>query len=138
MYLHINQADGTPLYLQIINQIKYLIGSKALEAGAELPPIRALAEQLLINPNTVARAYRELQLEGYLIKKGTTGTYVSDSASPLARSTQIQVLEKRIDSLLADAKHMNISTTEIKQLIDEREALMRDLSSLTGEKKLRG
>jgi GntR family transcriptional regulator len=126
MHLHINQADGTPIYLQIVNQIKYLISSGVLNPGAELPPIRALAEQLVINPNTVARAYRELEVAGFLIKKGTAGTFVSDTASPLAQETQIKILEKRIDSLLADAAHMGFSIRDIKKLLDERATLMAD------------
>ena len=95
-----------------------------LEAGAELPPIRALAEQLVINPNTVARAYRELETAGFLIKRGTAGTYVSDSASPLAQEAQLNILEKRVDSLLADAAHMGFSVRDIKKLVDERASTM--------------
>jgi GntR family transcriptional regulator len=64
--LHISPRDGVPIYLQIVNQIKYLVAAARLAAGEELPPIRTLAEQLLVNPNTVARAYRELEAAGIL------------------------------------------------------------------------
>jgi hypothetical protein len=59
--LHISANDGLPIYLQIVNQVKYLVASGRLKPGEELPPIRVLAERLLINHNTVARANRELE-----------------------------------------------------------------------------
>ena len=62
MRLHISLNDGVPIYIQIVNQIKYLMASGRLGPGDEVPAIRVLAEQLLINPNTVARAYRKLQV----------------------------------------------------------------------------
>jgi len=64
MQIHISTADGVPIYQQIVNQVKYLVSSGRLVAGEELPAIRTLAEKLVINPNTVARAYRELEAAG--------------------------------------------------------------------------
>jgi GntR family transcriptional regulator len=125
MQLHVSPADGVPVYKQIFNQVKYLVASGVLAPGAELPPIRALAEKLLINPNTVARAYRELEHAGIVVKRGTVGTFVSDAPSPFARRERLRVLRQRIDTLLADASHMGVSVDELKDLIDEREALMR-------------
>ncbi|MHC4435656.1 MAG: GntR family transcriptional regulator, partial [Planctomycetota bacterium] len=61
MHIHISLDDGVPIYLQIVNQIRYLVASGRLASGEQLPPVRKLAEQLLVNPNTVARAYRELE-----------------------------------------------------------------------------
>lgn len=121
MYIHINQTDGAPIYLQIVNQIKYLIASRSLNPGDELLPIRVLAEQLLINPNTVARAYRELQVAGLVEKRGTAGTFVAAGSSPLARDTQLKILEQRIDTLLSDARHMGVSVKELKSLLDKRQ-----------------
>ena len=77
MQIHIAPNDGVPIYLQIVNQVKYLVASGRLSPGEELPPIRVLAEQLLVNPNTVARAYRELETVGVVTKRRTAGTYVS-------------------------------------------------------------
>ena len=75
MQIHITTSDGVPIYLQIVNQVKYLVASGRLKAGDELPPIRVLADQLLVNPNTVARAYRELETAGIVEKRRTAGTY---------------------------------------------------------------
>ena len=77
MQIHLDPSGGVPIYLQIVNQVKYAIASGRLDPGEELPAIRTLAEQLLINPNTVARAYRELELAGLVTKRRTAGTYVS-------------------------------------------------------------
>src|SRR5437870_10189401 len=85
LQIHLSPNDGVPIYLQIVNQVKYLVASGRLQPGEELPPIRVLAEQLLINPNTVARAYRELEAAGVVTKRRTAGTYVSEQGSPLAR-----------------------------------------------------
>src|SRR5271157_1533680 len=107
---HISPNDGVPIYLQIVNQVKYLVASGRLAAGEELPPIRTLAEQLLINPNTVARAYRELELAGVVTMRRTAGTYVSDTTSPLARRERLKIITQRIDALLTEARQMDIDT----------------------------
>ena len=97
MQIHISPHDGVPIYQQVVNQIKYLVASGRLAAGEELPAIRVLAEQLLVNPNTVARAYRELETAGIVEKRRTAGTYVSDQGSPLARRERVRILTGRID-----------------------------------------
>src|SRR5262245_6305874 len=113
MHIHLSSGDGVPIYLQIVNQIKYLVGSGRLTPGEELPPIRVLAERLVINPNTVARAYRELEREGVVYKRRTAGTYVSDAGSPLSRRERLRILTQRVDSLLAEARQMNVDPDEV-------------------------
>ena len=125
MQLHISANDGVPIYLQIVNQVKYLVASGRLAPGEELPPIRVLAEQLLINPNTVARAYRELEMAGVVTKRRTAGTYVSDNGSPLARRERLRILTERVDALLAEARQLNIPTAEVLELIRQRDAAMQ-------------
>ena len=88
-------------------------------------PIRTLAEQLLINPNTVARAYRELELAGVVTKRRTAGTYVSDTTSPLARRERLKIVSERIDALLAEARQMNVNTETLIELLQERDELMK-------------
>ncbi len=122
MQLHITTSDGVPIYLQIVNQIKYLVASGRLKAGDEVPPIRVLAEQLVVNPNTVARAYRELELAGVVEKRRTAGTYISAGGSPLGRPEQVRILKERIDALLTDARQMNFSTEEVVDLLQGRAA----------------
>jgi GntR family transcriptional regulator len=125
MQIHISPNDGVPIYLQIVNQVKYLVASGRLEPGAELPPIRVLATHLVVNPNTVARAYRELELAGIVEKRRTAGTYVSAAGSPLARRERVKILTERIDALLAGARQMNIDTDAVVDLIRQRDEIMQ-------------
>lgn len=124
MKLHVSSSDGVPIYLQIVNQVKYLVASGRLEEGEELPAIRTLAEQLLVNPNTVARAYRELALAGVVTKRRTAGTYVSGAGSPLARRERLRILGGRIDALLAEARQMDVGVDDLIDLVRQRDAAM--------------
>jgi GntR family transcriptional regulator len=125
MHIHLSPNDGVPIYLQIVNQVKYLVAAGRLAPGEELPPIRLLAEQLIINPNTVARAYRELEQAGVVTKRKTAGTYVSDAGSPLARRERLRILTERADSLLAEARQMNFSVEEIVEILYQRDKLLQ-------------
>src|SRR6186713_2819855 len=114
MQIHLDTSGGVPIYLQIVNQVKYLTTAGRLRPGDELPPIRALAEKLVINPNTVARAYRELESAGIVEKRRTAGTYVSDQGSPLARRERLKILTERIDALLAERRHAAMLSTSLE------------------------
>jgi GntR family transcriptional regulator len=120
MELHISTGDGAPIYLQIAKQVKYLVAAGRLAVGDEIPPIRVLAHQLLVNPNTVARAYLELEREGVVQKRHGSGTYVSDTGSPLARKERLKILSERVDALLAECRHFQVEPPELIQLIHER------------------
>src|SRR5687767_12769750 len=127
MDIHISPQDGVPIYLQIVNQVKYLVAAGRLTPGEELPAIRVLAERLQVNPNTVARAYRELENAGVVEKRRTAGTYVSATGSPLARRERRKILIERIDALLAEARQLGIPTDEVIELLRQRdEALQPD------------
>src|SRR5579863_8844401 len=108
MQIHISPNDGVPIYLQIVNQVKYLVAAGRLAPGEELPPIRTLAEQLVVNPNTVARAYLELEQAGLVTKRHGSGTYVSDNGSPLKRAERLKLITQRTDALLAEARQLDI------------------------------
>lgn len=120
MQIHISTHDGVPVYQQIVNQVKYLVAAGRLAPGEELPPIRALAGQLVINPNTVARAYLELEREGLVSKRHGSGTYVSEEGSPLARRERRKLLIQRADALLAEARHLDVDVSDILALLKER------------------
>jgi GntR family transcriptional regulator len=126
--IHISSSDGIPVYLQIVNQVKYLAACGRLTPGEELPPIRVLAAQLVINPNTVARAYRELEQAGIVEKRRTAGTYVSASPSPLARRERLRILSARVDVLLAEARQMDVDTDAVVELLRQRDQAMQTSS----------
>ena len=125
MDIHISPHDGVPIYIQIVNQVKYLVAAGRLEPGEELPAIRVLAEQLTVNPNTVARAYRELEMTGVVEKRRTAGTYVSATGSPLARRERLRILTERIDALLAEARQLGIHTDEVVELLRQRDEILQ-------------
>jgi GntR family transcriptional regulator len=125
MDIHLSPHDGVPIYLQIVNQVKYLVGSGRLAAGEELPPIRVLAERLTINPNTVARAYRELEMAGIVEKRRTAGTFVSAVGSPLARRERVEILTERIDALLVESRQFGVRTDDLIELIRSRDAALQ-------------
>jgi GntR family transcriptional regulator len=84
-----------------------------------------LAGQLVINPNTVARAYLELEQAGIVTKRHGTGTYVSEASSPLKRAERLKVLAARADALLAEARHLDVELDELVHLIRQRHRVMQ-------------
>lgn len=127
MQIHITSSDGVPIYLQIVNQVKYLVASGRLAPGEEIPPIRGLAEQLVINPNTVARAYLELERAGIVTKRQGLGTYVTEAGSGLSRREKAKVLARRADALVAEAAQLDVPLEELVDLLRERHGAMHHL-----------
>ena len=124
MKIYISPNDGVPIYLQIVQQIKHLVASRRLKAGQELPPIRDLAQDLLINPNTVARAYRELEAAGLVTSRRGAGTHICDEGSPLARKERLKILNDRIDALLAEADQLDVDFEQVTEMIGKRHKAM--------------
>ena len=125
MQIQIDPDDAAPIYLQIVNQVKHLVAAGRLAPGEELPPIRVLAEKLVVNPNTVARAYRELETAGIVTKRRTTGTYVSEAGSALDHEERLQLLVPRTDALLAEARQLDVSADEVVDLLRVRDDSIR-------------
>lgn len=125
MQLHVSPNDGVPIYQQIVNQIKYLSASGRLKAGEQLPAVRKLAEELIVNPNTVARAYRELEGDGIVVSRRGSGVFVSDGVSPLAKREQNKILSDRIDMLLTEASQMKVDTETLIKLLRLRSQQMK-------------
>ena len=120
MQVRLSQEDGTPIYQQLVHQIKLLVASARLSEGEQLPAVRKLAEQLLINPNTVARAYRELESEGVVQSKRGAGVFVSGTGSPLSRKEKNRLLNERIDALLTEAKQLDFDINTVADLVRQR------------------
>jgi GntR family transcriptional regulator len=85
-----------------------------------------LAEQLLVNPNTIARAYRELEAAGVVEKRRTAGTYVAETGSPLARKERLKLLKERIDQLLVESFQMGFELDDVLKLIQQSELVSRN------------
>lgn len=120
MQIQIDPASGAPIYLQIVNQVKYQVAAGRLVAGDEIPAIRALAEQLVVNPNTVARAYLELERAGVVVKRHGSGTYVADSPPSVGKSQRQRILGERIDALLTEARQLGVEFEDLLSLLHAR------------------
>lgn len=121
MDIRVSPSGGVPIYLQIVNQVKHLVASGRLSDGDELPSIRVLAERLLVNPNTVARAYRELEHAGLVETRRTAGSYISGGGSRLARRERVRILTERVDALIAEARGLDIELDVVVDLIRKRD-----------------
>ncbi len=117
MNIRISPNDGTPLYRQIVNQVKYMISSGQLQPGDELPPIRTLSETLIVNANTVARSYRDLEAEGFVSCQRGRGTFVNETGSPLSDAERTKVLHDRANALISEARQMDLSLDEVIELV---------------------
>jgi len=124
MDISINVTDGVPIYRQIVNQVKYLVASGLLRPGEELPPIRTLALQLKVTPNTIVKAYGELETAGVVHKRQGSGTYVSEERPRLANRERQRIIEQRIDALLAEAHQLNFTADDIFRMVRERKAAL--------------
>ena len=129
MQFHISVQDGAPIYQQIVEQVKFLVAGGRLKPGDDVPPIRVLAEQLRINPNTVARAYLELERAGLITMRQGYGTTVAHVKSPLPHKEKLKILAKSADALIADARHLNVPLEDVIILLRERDAHMQPESS---------
>ncbi|HWD18883.1 MAG TPA: GntR family transcriptional regulator [Verrucomicrobiae bacterium] len=128
MQIHISATDGVPIYMQIVRQVKQLAATGRLAPGEEIPPIRALAETLVVNPNTVARAYLELERAGIVTKRQGSGTYLSAAPSPLSRREKLKALAERADALLVEAGHLDVALEDVVTLVRERAASFQTIA----------
>ena len=129
MQLRISVQDGAPIYQQIVEQVKYLVAAGRLKPGDDVPPIRMLAEQLRINPNTVARAYLELEREGIVTMRQGFGTTVALVKTHLPRREKLRLLAQPADVLLTNAHHLDVGMDDVVTLLHERDAAMQPESS---------
>lgn len=113
MDIRLSPQSSSPLYEQIVAQVKQLVASGRLQPGDGLPTIRALAQRLLINPNTVARAYRELEVEGIVYSRVGQGTTVADGVSPLSHDARLRLLREHVAALVTHARHLDFSVDEV-------------------------
>ena len=120
MNMKINPKDGKPVYRQIMDQLRLMIASGRLKPGEELPTVRGLAQILIINPNTVARAYRELEQVGVLSTRQGSGTFVATRGTPLSRETCDKLIGERIDALLGEAQQLGYTVKDITDLVRDR------------------
>jgi len=108
MQFRLDNASDRPVYLQIIDQVKRDIALGRVAAAERLPTVRQLAQQLAINPNTIAKAYRQLEQEGVILTRAGAGAFVADSDSMLSRAVRRRLICDELDRIVVEAFHMQI------------------------------
>ena len=120
MALHINTSSRQPLYQQLAQQIREAIARGELQPGAGLPSVRLLSAELVVNPNTVARAYTELEREGLVISRPGRGIYVASPRNDLTRTARDRRLTEQLDRWLTEAVHLGFSADQVVRMVTER------------------
>jgi GntR family transcriptional regulator len=127
--IRLDTSSYTPIYEQIKTEIRSQIVLAVFKPGEALPSIRDLAAKLVINPNTVARAYRELEQEGFITTRKGKGCFVSDQSASLLQEEKQVIMKRIVDRSVEEAKKYGFSAEEVKlafeKSMQERESLSR-------------
>lgn len=116
----VDPHTGVPIYLQLIEQIKRSVALGVLAPGERLPTVKQLATDLIINPNTVARAYRELERDGVIETSVGRGSFVSQNgAGDRAAAALTDVASSAVDTAVREAKSMGLKRSQIKELFSQ-------------------
>jgi GntR family transcriptional regulator len=122
MELTIDTGSREPIYRQLAIQIREGVARGRLEAGEKLPSVRDLSQRLVVNPNTIARAYTELEREGVLHTRQGMGVFVAQPSSELTKPARRKRLAERLDGLLTEAVYLGFSREEVLDFVVERSA----------------
>jgi GntR family transcriptional regulator len=113
-----NPASGVPIYLQLMEQVKHAVETGALRPGEQLPGIRPLSEELVINPNTVAKAYRELEHEGIIELRQGAGAFVTANAGANARAEKFRGARTIVAGAVKQLRARGVTDEEIRRLYE--------------------
>jgi GntR family transcriptional regulator len=119
MLLDLNGVESRPIYAQIADRVKFAVAAGVLRPGEMAPSVRELSKQLVVNPNTVARAYRELQNEGLLEPVRGTGLQIAEGAVERCRKARRAFVRERIRCALEEARGTELSLVEIEAILRE-------------------
>ena len=115
--LNINYRDGRPVYLQVKDELRLLIVTGAVEPGGKIPSVRELASELAINPNTIQRAYRELESEGYIYSVPGKGSFVGEKIE--VGTDRREELLKQFEEAVRELRYLGVSDDELCRRIRE-------------------
>jgi GntR family transcriptional regulator len=127
MIISIDATNGLAIYDQIVRQIKFAIASEVILSGELIPSVREMAKHAAVNPNTVSRAYRELQSEGILEVVRGTGLQVTTGAVKQCRKDRQGLIQERLRAVLQEAQQSQLDVDDIRQLIE------KELARLNGK-----
>jgi GntR family transcriptional regulator len=117
--LDLNAAESRPIYVQIADRVKFAVAAGVLRPGDMAPSVRELSKQLVVNPNTVARAYRELQNEGLLDTVRGTGLQVAEGAVERCRRARKEFVRQRLRRAFEEALRTELNLDEIEAILHE-------------------
>ncbi|MTI94666.1 MAG: GntR family transcriptional regulator [Firmicutes bacterium] len=124
--LQINVSSHTPIYQQVIDQIKEQVLLGVLAPGDKLPSVRELATTLTINPNTIQKAYQELERQKVIVTVRGRGNYIAEQSENKLNAEQLETLQEHFRKGIIDALHLGMSPAEVKKLV---ERLINELHS---------
>jgi len=119
MYLSLDSHSGAPIYLQIKEQMRLAVATGAIRAGEQLPTVRDLAAELRINPNTIARVYRELQAEGLLVSRQGSGTFVTDDALALVDEQTPDLVRQKMRGVIALGMSLGVPLERLSEMFGD-------------------
>ena len=114
MFINIDPSSGLPIYIQIAQQIKTAVAMGRLQPEEPLPSVRQLAVELAVNPNTVARAYLDLEIEGVIYKRQGAGTFVSSQGVEMSKGERRRVVNDLLEKALVEGVNLGLSETELR------------------------
>ena len=118
MFINIDPSSGLPIYLQIAQQIKTAVAMGRLLPEEPLPSVRQLAVELAVNPNTVARAYLDLEIEGVIYKRQGAGTFVSGQGVEMSKAERRRVLNDLLEKALVEGVNLGLSERELRDAFE--------------------
>ena len=118
MLFRVDPSSGLAIYDQVVRQVKFAVAGQAIRAGELVPSVRELARELAINPNTVARAYRQLQDEGILAPVRGTGLAVAAGAARYCRSERVKLIRQRLREVLLEGRHGGLEADQLRRLVE--------------------
>ena len=118
MFINIDPSSGLPIYLQIAQQIKTAVAMGRLQPEEPLPSVRQLAVELAVNPNTVARAYLDLEIEGVIYKRQGAGTFVSSQGVEMSKGERRRVLNELLEKALVEGVNLGLSERELRDAFE--------------------
>ena len=119
MLLHVNPSSGVPVYLQIEGQVKQAIAAGALREGEALPSVRKLAADIRINPNTVAKAYQNLEREGVIRTVPGGGTFAANASPGLLKSEKLRRLRPVARQLVVESFQLRLGPPDVIRLVED-------------------
>lgn len=119
MFLQIDFNDELSIHDQVVRQVKFAVAGEALREGELIPSVRELARELAINPNTVARSYRQLQDDGVLVAVRGTGLAVAEGAVRRCRDERVELIRSRLEQVFTEAKQSGIDPQKLRKMVEK-------------------